>query len=132
MMLVFAGASFQMMDVLAQSDFNIFWEKFRTAVLNDDKVGVVALTSFPLLMPFGISSVTNKDAFLNKYNSILNMEADVKRCFLHSTPQPEGNGYDVYCTFKRLPESSHNRPIRYHFGRKQGRWQFEGIDNINE
>ena len=100
--------------VSAQTDFNTFWKKFKTAVVNNDKAAVASLTKFPLSMPFGVKSVKTEAEFLKGYDSILNMEANAKRCFQGTKPEQEGNGYAVYCTFKVLPESSENRPIKGH------------------
>lgn len=119
-------------NISAQTDFDIFWKKFKTAVLIDDQAAVAGATRFPLKMPFGVRSVTTKSEFLKGYDSILNMEANAKRCFKTAQPRQEGDGYAIYCTFKQLPESSENRPIRYFFGRSETSWRFEGLDNINE
>ena len=119
-------------NVSAQTDFNTFWTKFKTAVVNNDKATVASLTKFPLSMPFGLKSVKTKAVFLKGYDGILNKEANAKRCFQVTKPAKEGNRYAVYCTFKELPESSENRPIKYYFERTKTGWQFEGLDNINE
>ncbi|NJK33875.1 MAG: hypothetical protein HC919_02415 [Oscillatoriales cyanobacterium SM2_2_1] len=118
--------------ISAQTDFNTFWKKFKTAVVNNDKSTVASLTKFPLSMPFGVKSVKTKAEFLKGYDSILNMEANARRCFQATKPKQEEKGYAVYCTFRQLPESSENRPIRYYFKRTETGWKFEGLDNINE
>ncbi|AGF53022.1 slr0699 [Synechocystis sp. PCC 6803] len=118
--------------ISAETDFNSFWQQFKTAVVNSDKSTVARLTKFPLSMPFGIESIKTETEFLQGYDDILNMEADVKRCFQTTKPKQEGKGYAIYCTFKQLPESSENRPIKYYFERTKTGWKFEGIDNINE
>ncbi|QHV01208.1 hypothetical protein BWK47_14435 [Synechocystis sp. CACIAM 05] len=118
--------------ISAETDFNSFWQQFKTAVVNSDKSTVARLTRFPLSMPFGIESIKTETEFLQGYDDILNMEADAKRCFQTTKPKQEGKGYAIYCTFKQLPESSENRPIKYYFARTKTGWKFEGIDNINE
>jgi hypothetical protein len=116
----------------AETDFNSFWQQFKTAVVNNDKSTVARLTKFPLSMPFGVESVKTEAEFLKGYDDILNMEADAKRCFQTTKPKQERKSYAIYCTFKQLPESSENRPIKYYFARTKTGWKFEGIDNINE
>jgi hypothetical protein len=128
----YAGFLCAPVSVSAQTDFNAFWKKFKTAVLNNDQAAVAGLTRFPLEMPFGVRSVTTKAELLKGYDSILNMEANAKRCFQATKPHQEGDGYAIYCTFKQMPESSENRPIRYYFGQTETGWRFEGLDNINE
>ncbi len=129
---LFTGYLFAPLSLSPQTDFNTFWGKFKNAVAKNDKATVADLTKFPLSMPYGAKSVKTKAEFLESYDSILNMEANAKRCFQATKPKQEGKGYTVYCTFKKLPESSENRPIRYYFGMTKTGWKFEGIDNINE
>jgi hypothetical protein len=128
----FAGFLWVSATVFAETDFNSFWQQFKTAVVNNDKATVARLTKFPLSMPFGIESIKTETEFVKNYDDILNMEADAKSCFQATKPQQEGKGYSVYCTFKQLPESSQNRPIEYYFERTKTGWKFESIDNINE
>ena len=118
--------------VSAQTDFDAFWLRFKAALINDDKPAVADLTRFPLSMPFGMMSVQSKDAFLDRYDQVVNVEANARRCFQQVKPEKDGGGYSVYCTFKGLPESSNNRPIRYYFGNGDSGWRLEGIDNIYE
>lgn len=127
-----AGFLFVPVNISAQTDFGVFWKRFKNAVLINDQAAVAGLTRFPLKMPFGVRSVTTKSELLKGYDSIVNMEANAKRCFNATQPRHEGDGYAIYCTFKQLPESSENRPIRYFFGQSETDWRFEGLDNINE
>ncbi|AIE76230.1 hypothetical protein D082_50680 (plasmid) [Synechocystis sp. PCC 6714] len=128
----FAGFLYISTNVSAGTDFNSFWQQFKIAVVNNDKATVARLTKFPLSMPFGVESIKTEAQFVKDYDDILNMEADAKRCFQITKPEREGKGYAVYCTFKQLPESSQNRPIKYYFEKTKTGWKFEGIDNINE
>lgn len=119
----------------AQSNFNTFWLKFKTAVVKGDKVAVANLTSFPLGMPYGVKSVKSKADFIKRYNKIINLEANAKRCFQAKTPvkdERSPNTYYVDCTFKDLPESSDNRPILYYFTKTKFGWKFSDLDNVNE
>ena len=59
--------------VSAQTDFDAFWLRFKTALINDNKPAVADLTRFPLLMPFGTMSVKSRNAFLDHYDQIVNM-----------------------------------------------------------
>ena len=118
--------------VSAQTDFNTFWTKFKTAVVNNDKATVASLTKFPLSLPFGMKAVRTKAEFLKRYAEILNMEANASRCFQATKPVKNEKAYAVWCTFESEPESSDNRPIAYYFARTKTGWKFVGIDNINE
>ena len=126
------GVLFFSGSVQAQTDFNSFWTKFKTAVVKGDKNTVANLTKFPLSMPYGVKSVKTKADFLKRYDKIMNMEANAKRCFQAMTPEKNGKHYTVNCTFKSEPESSDNRPILYYFEKTKTGWKFAGLDNINE
>jgi hypothetical protein len=128
----FLATIFLVGSVQAQSDFNSFWTKFKTAVVAGDKAGVANLTSFPLSMPFGVKDIRSKADFIRRYDKIINMEANAKRCFQAVSPEKQGNRYEIYCTFKGEPESSDNRPILYYFTKTKSGWKFAGLDNINE
>jgi hypothetical protein len=127
-----AGCLWVPVNVAAETDFHTFWKKFKTAVVNHDKTTVANLTQFPLSMPLGVNRVKTKAEFVKDYDRIVNIEANAKRCFQATKPEPEGKGFAVYCTFKTLPESSNNRPIKYYFEKTKTGWKFTGLDNINE
>jgi hypothetical protein len=116
----------------AQSDFNTFWTKFKTAVKKADKATVVSLTKFPVSMPFGMRAVKSKADFLARYNKIFSGEANAARCFENTKPEKREAFYEVACTFKSEPESSDNRPIVYTFELTKQGWRFVSLDNINE
>lgn len=116
----------------AQTDINTFWTKFKAAVVKGDKNAVAGMTNFPLSMPFGHKSVKTKADFIKRYDKIMNMEANAKRCFQNANLEKQGNRYEIACTFKSEPESSDNRPIVYYFTKTKTGWKFAGLDNINE
>jgi hypothetical protein len=116
----------------AQSDFNSFWTNFKTAVVKVDKNAVAGMTKFPLSMPYGVKSVKTKADFLKRYDKIMNMEANSKRCFQNGNAEKQGNRYEIACNFKSEPESSNDRPIVYYFTKTKTGWKFAGLDNINE
>ena len=116
----------------AQSDFALFWTKFKTAVKKSDKATVASLTKFPVSMPFGMRAVKTKADFLVRYNKIFSGEANAARCFENTKPEKVRGRYEVACTFKSEPESSDNRPIVYAFELTKQGWRFVSLDNINE
>lgn len=122
------------LNVSAQTDINVFWGKFKTAVVKGDKLAVAGMTKFPLSMPYGVKSVKTKADFIKRYDKIINMEANAKRCFQAQKPQKDDNSKDYFvaCTFKGEPESSDNRPIVYYFTKTKTGWKFSSLDNINE
>lgn len=117
----------------AQTDINAFWQKFKTAVVKDDKAAVASMTKFPLGMPYGHKSIRSKTDFIRRFDQIMNLEANVKRCFQARKPTKDDNGdYSIDCAFKKEAESSDNRPILYIFTKTKNGWKFWAIDNINE
>jgi len=122
------------LNVSAQTDVNAFWKNFKTAVVKGDKLTVASMTSFPLELPFGHKSVKTKADFIKRYDKIMNMEANAKRCFQVQNIKKDENTtrYYIDCTFKGEPETSDNRPIVYYFTKTKTGWKFSGLDNINE
>jgi hypothetical protein len=68
-------------NAFAQSNFSLFWGKFKSAVIAGDKAAVAELTKFPLSMPYGVKAVRNKEDFLRRYNEIFKGEANAAQCF---------------------------------------------------
>jgi hypothetical protein len=118
--------------VFAKDDFNSFWKKFKSAVVNGDKNAVAGMTKFPLSMPYGVKSIKSKAYFLKHYDEIMNHEANAKRCFKVAKLEKYEKYYEIGCTFKQNDESSEDRPISYIFEKTKSGWKFVGIDNINE
>jgi hypothetical protein len=126
MLLLFSNA-------FARSDFSIFWQKFRSAVIAGDKAKVAEMTKFPVAMPYLVKAVKNKEDFLRRYNEIFKGEANAAQCFASAEPRKESDRrYEIYCPFKETPDDRENAPIRFEFELTKGGWRFVGLDNINE
>ena len=120
-------------NAFAGSDFSIFWQKFRSAVIAGDKATVAEMTKFPLSMPYLVKAVKNKEDFLRRYNEIFKGEANAAQCFRSAEPHKEPDQrYEIYCPFKETPDDRENAPIRFEFELTKGGWRFVGLDNINE
>ena len=117
----------------AESDFSLFWQKFKAAVIAGDKAVVTEMTKFPLSMPYGVKAVKNKEDFLRRYNEIFKGEANAAQCFGKAEPHKESDRqYDIYCPFKGTPNDLENAPIRFLFELTKTGWKFAGLDNVNE
>jgi hypothetical protein len=120
-------------NAFAESDFSTFWQKFKSAIIADDKAMVAEMTKFPLSMPYLIKAIKNKKELLRRYNEIFKGEANAAQCFGSAEPQKESDRrYEVYCPFKETPDDRENAPIRFVFELTKGGWRFVGLDNINE
>jgi hypothetical protein len=116
----------------AQSDFSVFWKKFRSAVVTGDKATVADMTKFPLSMPYLVKAVKTKSDFLRRYEEIFNGEANAARCFRNAEPRKESGRYEIYCPFRETPNDKENAPIRFVFELTKSGWKFAGLDNVNE
>jgi hypothetical protein len=117
----------------AQSDFSVFWQKFKSAVVAGDKAAVAEMTKFPLSMPYEVKAVKNKEGFSRRYDEIFKGEANAAQCFKSAEPDKESDRrYGIYCPFKDTPNDWENAPIRFIFELTKSGWKFVGLDNINE
>jgi hypothetical protein len=120
-------------EVFGQSEFSVFWSKFRSAVIGCDKAGVADMTKFPLSMPHSVKAIKDKQDFLHRYNEIFKGEANAAQCFASGKPQKvSARRYEIYCPFKETPDDMENAPIRFEFELSNSGWRFVGLDNINE
>jgi hypothetical protein len=117
---------------LAQSDDSIstFWEKFKSAVVNGDKVAVASLSQFPITMPYGIPTIRTRAQLIKRYRDVFNHETSAAKCF--STAQPATDPsrpkeFTVGCK-----NSAGDEVIIYSFKRVGKTWAFAGLDNLNE
>jgi hypothetical protein len=130
--LMLAVCSFNL-QISAQTNFNNFWTKLKTAVRAKDKTAVAGLTKFPLSMPYGQASVKSKAQLSARYSEIFDGEADAVKCFVAEKPQLESKSrYFVSCGFKNDKSGEAGKPIVYSFELTKTGWRFTGLDNINE
>jgi hypothetical protein len=119
-------------NAFAQSDFSAFWQKFKSAVIADDKAAVAEMTKFPLSMPYSVKAIKKED-FLRRCNEIFKGEAYAAQCFQNGKPHKESDRrYEIFCPFKETPDDLENAPIRFLFELTRNGWKFAGLDNINE
>ncbi|MBC7796810.1 MAG: hypothetical protein H7Z37_08055 [Pyrinomonadaceae bacterium] len=115
-----------------QTNFDVFWKKFKSAVAKSDKTAVAAMVKFPVSMSYGVASIKSKAAFIKRYDEIFNDEVDVERCFAKNAPQKsDAKNYVVSCSFKGEPEDE-NAPFAFRFELTKSGWKFVSFDNINE
>lgn len=114
-----------------QSDpsIQVFWEKFKAAVIKQDKAAVAELSQFPIRMPYGVPRVKNKVQLVKRYRDVFHRETDAARCFRAAEPEvdPVRPVFTIACT-----NEAGDRVIIYSFGRSRNGWRFNGLDNINE
>jgi hypothetical protein len=116
----------------AQSDAAIqaIWQKFKTAVISGNKVAVSSLSSFPIDMPYGISSIKNKADLRRRYRRVFNEQSNAAQCFAQKQPvidTANPKRFTVAC-----PNEAGDEVVIYEFQLTRTGWKFIGLDNINE
>ena len=114
----------------ADADFQVFWEKFKTAVIKVDKNAVASLTKYPLGMSYGIRSVKSRAELVRRYKEVFNQQTDAAKCFGTKVPEKDANNprlFTVVC-----PNEAGDEVVAYQFMRGKLGWQFIGVDNYNE
>lgn len=108
-----------------------FWEKFRVAVIKENKPAVAGLSKFPIAMPYGIASVRNRTQLIKRYRDVFNHDgSSASECFSTAKPVVDParpNDFTVGC--KNL---AGDEVIIYTFKRTPTGWKFAYLDNINE
>jgi hypothetical protein len=95
----------------ADETFDAFWEKFTTALVNDDVTTVKALTQFPVLYN---GEERGADQFPLIYDGWF--DADARECLARTTPVEDGVDYYVaYCE------------LIYVFANTEKGWRFESV-----
>jgi hypothetical protein len=111
-------------------DFNVFWEKFKSAVIKGDKETVAELSQFPIGMSYGISPIRNKAQLLRRYREVFNEQSDAAKCFAKNKPEKDSTNPKVFTV--ACPDQSGAEVVVYQFKRTKLGWKFVALDNINE
>ena len=112
---------------------NVFWEKFKAAVIKGDKETVAALSAFPISMSYGIPSVKNKAQLMRHYGDIFAHETNAAKCFRTAKPtvdKKRSKEFTVRCPFAE--GDNKEEPFVYTFKLTRFGWRFTGFENINE
>ena len=117
----------------ADDGMNVFWEKFKAAVIKRDKETVAALSAFPISMGYGIPSIKNKTQLMKNYVTIFAGETNAAKCFRTSKPEIDKKRpkeFTVGCPFAK--GGSDEEPFVYTFKLTRYGWRFTSFENINE
>ncbi len=108
----------------------MFWEKFKTAVVKRDVDAVATLSRFPIGMSYGIPSIKSKVDLRKRYRRVFNEQTDAAACFSKAKPETDPENakhFTVAC-----PDAAGNEVVIYHFTQTRTGWKFTGLDNLNE
>ena len=110
--------------------YQTFWQSFRDAVIKANKPAVADMSSFPISMPYGMSTVRNRGQLIRRYRAVFNHEGSAAKCFETATPtvDPEQpKAFTVGCK-----NAAGHEVVIYSFTLTSKGWRFTGLDNLNE
>lgn len=120
----------------------VFWEKFKAAVIKGDKETVGALSQFPISMGYGMTDLKNKAQLMRDYRELFFGETNAAKCFPKAKPQvspatkKRPKEFTIGCGFAsevaRGVASDEAGPFEYRFSLTPNGWRFTGFENINE
>lgn len=116
--------------VKTDSGIEAFWTKFKAAVIKGDKPGIVAMTQFPVAMPYGQASIKTGAQLLKRYRQVFNSEANAAKCFADARPETDParpKEFTIGCD-----NGSGVKVVIYTFQLTKTGWKFKSLDNINE
>lgn len=108
----------------------VFWEKFKSAVILGDKETVANLSQFPIAMPYGYKNIKTKAQLLSRWRDVFNSQTNAAKCFSKAKPTTDKatpKEFDVWCK-----DAGGQEVVGYHFSLTRTGWKFVGLDNINE
>ena len=108
----------------------VFWQKFRGAVIKGDKPAVAALSQFPISMPYGYSIVRNKAQLSRRYRQVFNHEGSAAKCFADAAPKTDPERPQEFTVGCKNPAG--DEVVIYSFTKTKNGWRFSGLDNLNE
>jgi hypothetical protein len=127
--LVFGSASGLTLNSQDQSR-DVFWEKFRAAVIKKDKTTISSLSQFPISMPYGMGTVRTKAQLIKRYRDVFNHEGDAAICFKDAKPETDPSRpkeFTVACK-----NGAGDEVVIYSFVLTKLGWRFNRLDNLNE
>ena len=127
-----AGAVGQRRAIHSDASIEIFWHKFKTAVIARDKVSVARLSRFPIEMPYGVKAVRTQADLIKRYRVVFNQETDAAKCFAKAHPEFERARPKEFIISCGFADGGEERPLLYIFTLTRNGWKFSAFDNINE
>jgi hypothetical protein len=114
-----------------QSDsIEVFWQRFRGAVIKGDKAAVANMSQFPIPLPYGMGSIKTRAQLLRRYREVFNHEGSAAKCFEDAIPKTDParpREFTVGCK-----NAAGDEVVIYSFAQTRNGWRFSGLDNINE
>ncbi|MBN1255397.1 MAG: hypothetical protein JXA50_09010 [Deltaproteobacteria bacterium] len=133
LVLVLSGAALALTvgkSVQSDDSVQVFWQKFKTAVIKGNKEAVVTLSQFPIEMPYGVASIENEDQLLGRYRELFNVQTNAALCFAKAKPEMDAEDPKQFAV--ACPDAAGNLVVIYYFEQTKAGWKFVALDNINE
>ena len=116
----------------SDASVEIFWQKFKSAVISRNKAAVARLSRFPIEMPYGVKVVKAQADLIKRYRVVFNQETDAAKCFSKARPENDPARPDEFTVSCGFPDGGEERPLVYTFTLTRTGWKFTAFDNINE
>src|SRR5687768_5460112 len=82
---LFLGATVRLVGqsraIYSDTSVEVFWQKFKTAVISEDKASIARLSRFPIGMPYGVKAIRTQGDLIKRYRVVFTQETDAAKCF---------------------------------------------------
>ena len=108
----------------------LFWSKFKAAVLKGDKPAVASMSQFPIGMPYGVPKIRNRAQIARRWRDLFNVQANAVKCFEDAKPVIDSTDPKLFTV--GCKNEAGDEVVVYGFGRGRTGWKLTFLDNINE
>ena len=107
-----------------EQSFEVFWTKFKTAVIKRNMRGVAALSRFPLGIGETLSAVENPSELSQRFDDVFKKETDAALCFETKKPSPDTEVPDRYTVVCPHKDTQDGNFVVYEFDYTDNGWKF--------
>lgn len=128
--LTIATVSVESSPQTATPSHEVFWQKFRQAVIDGNKTAVADMSRLPVDMPYGMARVRNRTQLLRRYREVFEHDGSIAaKCFVDAKPRMEEGRKDVFSV--GCANAGGDVVVIYYFTRGRGGWKFTALDNLH-
>jgi len=101
--------------------FQIFWRKFKNAVIRRDKRSVARLSKFPIAVADGVPDIQNSAELSRRFGDLFDRQTNAAQCFATKQPVPDTESPD---RFTVVCPNEKDVFVAYEFERTDVGWRF--------
>lgn len=101
--------------------FQLFWRKFKTAVIRRDRNAVARLSTFPIIVAEGVPKIQNSEELSRRFSDLFDRQTNAAQCFSTKEPTADTESPD---RFTIVCPSERDIFVAYEFERTQKGWKF--------